>query len=56
MKDFGITECLMGKEYNFSKTGRDLKEISKKTNFMVKEYFTKMNRLFMVYGKIMNFL
>lgn len=55
MKDLGIMECSMGREFNISKMDKNTKEPSKKINSMGKEYSTKMTQLFMVSGKIMSF-
>ena len=54
MKVHGIMECLMEREHNFSKMGKNMKERLKRTNFMDKVYFIKMTRLFMEFGRTMN--
>ena len=55
MKDLGIMECLMGREFNILKTDKNTKEPLKRINSMEKESSTKMTQLFMVSGKIMSF-
>ena len=55
MKVFGIMECLMEKEFNISRMGRDMKEHLRKINSMEMEYFINKIQLFMECGKIMNY-
>ena len=55
MRDIGIMECLMEKEFNISRMGRDMKEHLRKINSMEMEYFINKIQLFMECGKIMNY-
>lgn len=54
-KAIGTMVCLMVKEHNTSKTAKDIKAHSKRTNFTEKAYSIKMTLSYMEFGKIMNF-
>ena len=54
IKDLGIMECLMEKEFNILKMDNALKVHLNKINFMEMVYFIKMILLFMEFGKIMS--
>jgi hypothetical protein len=56
IKVLGIMVCLMAKEHNTSKMDKNMKVHSNKINFMEMVYFIKMIQLYMVYGKITNYL
>ena len=55
MKGCGIMVCSMAKVCNFSRMGNDSKEISKRINSMAMVFSTKMIRLFMEFGRTMNY-
>jgi hypothetical protein len=54
IKVHGIMECLMEKEFNFSKMAKSMKDLSNKINSMVMAYFINKIQQFMEYGKIMS--
>ena len=55
MKVHGIMVCLMVKVLNSSRTDKNIKAPSSKTNSMEMEFSIRMIRLFMEFGKIMSY-
>lgn len=55
MKVHGIMVCLMVKVLNSSRTDKNIKALSSKTNSMEMEFSIRMIQLFMEFGKIMSY-
>ena len=55
MKEIGIMVCSMEKVFNTLKMDKDMKELLNKINSTDRVYSIKMIRLFMEYGKIINY-